>query len=323
MADAVEIWSCGTMTPFSTSNYFSGPMYTTSPSYSGPITCTRSGNIYVVGRAYSYPYYISAIDASGSNGPGTIYYVPGGYSISNGMSSTSDNRIYFTHSMNNYNQVRYIQWTGSGWSGYTSMTALPSPWVCVRIKVDEDDNPIVFARNTTNGSLARIYHWDGSSWGSGIDIPSSVHGASYSYIRNFDWNPVLQHYVFVVRKPSSYYTDLYAMDTNGDAVYSETDVFSYNHTYQWYPGVYIDQSDPECHVIVWGGYATTNATSRPVVRYDAVYGNKTTGGTPTGGTYYRHPSYADYGAWATDTNRFFCRGTYYRYFAYLYMPSDW
>ena len=189
-----------------------------------------------------------------------------------------------------------------------------------RICVDDDDNPIVLADEILTWDVMKVMHWNGTGWDE-TNLPGSIIGVGDKYVQDFDYNPVLEHYVFACIEGSVYYTNLYAMDKDGNHVDQVLDVFDWNHEF-WYPGIYIDQDDPKCHIFMWGGetYSGTWGQPRPSARFDAYYGNKAGANVPT--SLNRGPG-GPKGAWAPGTNRLFTPSMGGNVISWFNLPGDW
>ena len=238
-----------------------------------------------------------------------------GQSPTRDIVSDSQNMIYLV-TTTNYSQLRQIPYTpGSGFGTFGTFGNLPSGWDIRRITVDPDDNPVILSYYTSNPTQKKVYHWNGTDWDD-TDLPASFANLD---IQDFDFNPAFDHYVFVTYEGGL--TNMYAIDTDGDLKFTELDVFSFNHIYSWWSGIYIDQADPGCHFAVWGGYGS-GSTARPVILFDATYSELSHG---NGGVYSGRGTRGRRGAWAPGTNRLVVGGCTSNVFInhYFNLPPEW
>jgi hypothetical protein len=189
-----------------------------------------------------------------------------------------DDRIYYRIERGGYHQRR-VYWvdfnetTGFApnvWDGSTYPNYIPEDipsgtiW---KMTTDENGNPIVYSLSGT-----KIYHWNGSTWGSPIVLSGGV-----SNVYDFCYNPVTGDYLIT---SSADPPSLYAIDTNGDIVFQDNDIWGTAGTGSIYAGIYVDRDDPDCRVILNGSLNSTNDRESYFARYDALYGEKTTSTIP-------------------------------------------
>jgi hypothetical protein len=164
---------------------------------------------------------------------------------------------------------------------------IPSPWESWRITVDENDNPIVLAHKTGPVELG-IFHWNGSSFDGPIIVDSQVLSDNgndrYVATNDFDYNPDLGHYLITNRyrwSGSAYVGSprLYAIDSNGDIAWFDSQIWTGLTGNMWSVGIFIDKDDPECHMLLsCGAYFFSGTRYRHYfARYNLGYGEKETG----------------------------------------------
>ncbi len=96
-------------------------------------------------------------------------------------------------------------------------------------------------------------------------------------------------------------------------------MFSFNHNQIWDPGIYIDQDNPACHMVVWGGVYSYSTFGCPIVRYTAAYSGKVYWIGYSSNLKPMGPR----GAWAPGTNRLMVASTGGNVYSYYYLPGDW
>ena len=319
-----EVFDCGSFSPVTSSSMIYCEWYNSREG----VACTRSGQSYTV---CSYgptnnpddPGQLCAEPASAGSGLAFVDYISGplvnGYQKRD-IVSDSQNMIYFVGE-DDYSTLQQIQFTpGTGFGTDTAFGSIPTGWSIYRITVDPYDNPVVLAFNLSDSTLMRVFHWNGTDWDE-TDVPAGVLNGTYGNVRDFDYNPMMNHYAFV--SVFNTFTDLHAIDMDGTLVHTENDVFSYNHNLPWNPGIYIDQVDPTCHFAVWGGSSwQTDPVARPIVLYDAAYNRLSEG---QGSADNIRLAYGPRGAWAPGTNRLFAGGTSLNVFRtrYFILPPEW
>ena len=121
-----------------------------------------------------------------------------------------------------------------------------------------------------------------------------------------------------------------AFNISGAEQYHESDIFGFHQDYFWYPGMFIDQSSPNCRIIIWGctNHSDSYITSWPLVRYDAYY-TRLCQSTASNGDYQRLMGY--YARFAGCYSQEFGRiegPPNYSYHAqndtnWFRLPSDW
>jgi hypothetical protein len=331
---------CGTMQPFTTTNYIMGDgynMYT--PHFLWPWTVSRTGTAMIIGRclgdyfagvgqAGTLPYEICAIDAGlnylPDGGPHAVACSTSeeleGYGRYGTMACTSTNLIYYNVSGDHY--VYEIQWNDATqtWGTYSHpKPQVPASGYFKKVKVDDDDNPIVLT------STNQLFHWNPTTtnWDS-LTIPTIV-GTDNIIVDDVDWNPVFDEYVFVARPDSIVNAlNMYSMDTNGQVTLIEANIFAPNNTNPWEGGIYIDQDDPTCHFIVLGGEFFGGSADTPINRYSIFYDNKSAGNL-SHSNYYAHCGRTPFAVWAHDgdTNRLITSGRNAWRLPVVDIPSDW
>jgi hypothetical protein len=313
-----EIFDCGPNSPPISSGYIiTSPPGTMFGEWCG-VTCTRQGTSYVIATGPIHNY-LAAIVATATSGSSQYTAYAGGY-LEHDLACTSDNTIYFATLTNNsmLRQISFDPATGFGTA--TDFASLPFNWWVQRICVDDEDNPVVLGWDYYNYQSVKIFHWNGTGWDETV-VPPVVIGPGSKYIRDFDYNPVLDQYACISIQSSTWYMNLYALDRDGNVVHTEADIYSWNHLQDWWGGIYINQDEPECRVIVWGGstYSGSANVPRPVARYDAYYENKSTSDIP--GTFFGAGE--SRGAWAPGTNRFYTTAMGGNVFQWFILPNDW
>ncbi len=201
--ELVEIFDCGSMQTGSGGYY---NVTNLRPSDHCGITCTRTGTSYVVASTNGTHLY--AKSAMSGHGNASINVYMGGLNRRDLSTDSADN-IYFTISP--YNSLRYVPWNGSSFGTVQTFGNVPAGSIW-RICVDDNDNPIVLVY--TSLSAMTVYHHNGTDWDSAT-VPSAIIGGNFNNVRDFDYNPMFGHYVFVSR-PAGNYTNLYAVDSAGD-----------------------------------------------------------------------------------------------------------
>jgi len=207
------------------------------------------------------------------------YYFPTTFAID------SKDRLYY-NSLFDLKRIEYVDFTTTGFGTMDNLKGtLPDPWSSWRITVDENDNPIVLAYRTSPDELG-IFHWNGADFGSAITVDSQVlsdNGDTYYYMADFDYNPGMGHYLITNRyrwSGGSYLGSptIYAIDSNGDIAWSDTQVWAGLTGNMWSVGVYVDKDDPECHMLLsCGSYFFSGTPYRHYfARYNLGYGEKTT-----------------------------------------------
>ena len=290
------------------------------------IALTRLGSpSYAIGRNNSTNTILLAYPANSGTSMGTATHsmdiTP--QSQIRDLVSDSQNRLYMVTTSTtapDLSMLRWIQYTvGTGFGKLIDFGQITPKWEIWRITVDPKDNPVVLGISGT--TLMSVFHWNGASW-TEIKVPAALFGTTVSNINDFDYNPYSGHYVFVYKDPSTGYTDLRVMDSAGTWIYTDKDIFNYDHTYAWNPGIYIDQEKPDCHFAVWGGYPVGNTTPRPCILYDGLYNKICQGnGTPIN----NYGMWGTRGAWAPGTNRLITGGVNGNVFIshYFILPPEW
>ena len=298
-----KVLDCGTMTKIVGNGYVT----TNNHMYNGTLTCTRTEPSYIIARNTSPSNYLRAMVAS-APGQGDYQYevwLPGTPQAD--MACDSEDTIYLV--LQEYPSTLYkVGFNPSSGFGSPSIFGSIDSGISIwRIAVDQNDRPVILG---ATGNAGIVFHWNGTGWNQ-INVPSYINCGMV----DFDYNPVLGQYVIVARMPL---TNLYAIDADGNVVYNENDIFSFDPSYLWYPGIYIDPSDTDCHIVVWGGGL---GYLPPVIRYDALYGNKT---TSHGGSTMYGPSGRG-GTEAPGTNRLYTSGGGggSTTFCYFLLPGDW
>lgn len=319
-----EIFDCGTFGSVTSSNRIYCEWFNSREG----VAVTRSGQSYTI---CSYgptnnpddPGQLCAEPASAGSGLGFCDYISDPMSCGyqkRDIVSDSQNLIYFA-AENDYTILRQIQFTpGTGFGTESDFGTIPTGWSIYRITIDPFDNPVVLAFNLSDDTLMKVFHWNGTDWDE-TDVPADVINGTYGNVRDFDYNPMMNHYSFV--SVFNTFTDLHAIDMDGTLIHTENDVFNYNHNLPWNPGIYIDQVDPTCHFAVWGGSSyQTDPIARPIVLYDGAYDRLSEG---QGSTNNFRLAYGPRGAWAPGTNRLFAGGTSLNVFTtrYFILPPEW
>ncbi len=205
--------------------------------------------------------------------------------------------------------LKRCQFDGVAFSEITDEYTFPGD--IYRIAVDDEDYPIVLVKDPV-GDGYTVYHWSGSSWGS-----TAVHGMIVGAgIRDFDYNPLQEHYVFVC---SVIAIRMFAMDKSGVIQFTDNELFG-TQPISSVPGIYIDQDDPDCHIVVWGTLNSATTYGRPVARFAAVdYGIPKTLSSLTPSS---NGASAPGGAWVPGTDYMFVPA-YDEGLGRITMPSDW
>ncbi len=329
-ADLFEIFDCGTMTACTTGS----SIFTVPSDMSGVrcgVTCTREGTSYLIAAGESGDT-LYAMDASSTSGSLDYKVDPGG-NLDKDLACTSDNTIFFTYGgysqpENQLYQISFDPDTGFG--TYSLFASLDTDRRIQRICVDDEDNPIVLTFDYAvypeypDVFDVRVHHWNGTGWDETL-LPATVIEGGDKYVQDFDYNPVLDHYVFVsINYPATpRELNLYAIDRDGNITHTEEDIFDWNYQARWWGGIYIDQDDPDCHIFAWGGNDyDAEDKPRPSARYDAFYGNKAGANMPTIGS--NGPG-GGRGAWAPGTTRFFTpsMSSNQNIISWFTLPSDW
>ncbi len=317
-----EVFDCGSFSAISSSSVIYAEWFNSREG----AACTRLGTSYVVcgyGQPASHPPLLCAENASTGSGYNYVDFMsdtlPAGYQV-NDIVSDSQNIIYLAAD-SDLSILREIPFdTSTGFGSVTDFGSITAGWSIYRITVDPDDDPVILAYNNSDASQMRVFHWNGTGWDE-TDVPPGVVNGNYAQVRDFDYNPVLIHYAFVCL--ISNVTNLYAIDMSGSLVHTENDVFSYNIDLVWDPGIYIDQTDPTCHVAVWGGSAySATPIARPIVLFDAAYNILSQG---NGSADNQRLTLGPRGALAPGTNRLFTGGSSLNVFMtrYFVLPPEW
>lgn len=314
-----EVFDCGKMIPSSTGGYIiTSPPGTMFGEWCG-VTCSREGDSYLIATGPIHNTF-AAIKATASSGSSEFQAPAGGY-LEYDLACTGDNIIYYTHT-GNPSMIFQIPFDPStGFGSYSTFASIGSEWMMHRVCVDDDDNPIVLADEIATYNVMKIMHWNGSGWDQ-IDLPKAIIGPGDKYVQDFDYNPVLDQYVFICIDGSEFFTNMFVMDRNGEVVHQEYDVFDWNHDETWFSGIYIDQDEPGCRIFVWGGidWSAGYNLPRPSARYDAFYGGKVGDNMPTT---FNHGPGGPKGAWAPGTNRLFTPAMGGNVISWFTLPSDW
>lgn len=272
----ISLKSCGTMTcPSGAPTTMIG----SNRLYYWPPWPVQVANTRVIAAYYAYMF--TTINVTGTTYYDMQYNNPT-YSVYN-TAICSDDLMYYRDSGSS-NQIYTVQYGSSGFSSIRSSfgTALPSGWYVHHLAVDEDDYPIVFARGPSSNQM-RVYRWTGSAWDSGLDVPASIItacGNNYSYVWDFDYDPLTGYYYVVERYNTA---GVYAFNDDGDVTWYEDPIWSQVSGTSWQPGIFIDAFDSECRMILMAGMNSPGQTTY-WARYNPVGGEKSTG-TTSGGTY--------------------------------------
>jgi len=315
---------CADMEPFSAyeaSTISGDPWLYLLPEDAG-VVCTRdtSQAIFIISAAlHDYPgptYYTFGASLATSADPliPDVMYNKF-YWITTGIACDSNNNIYLVKN-NDPDPPDTLAKTYFDGSSFTEPTDEHTfPGTIVRITVDKNDNPIALVENNV-GSGYTIYHKLSDVW-----VPIPVNSTIVSAgIKDFAYNPIKGHYVFVcVTIPIK----LFAMDAAGNIQFTDDELFG-TQPISWTPSIYIDQDDPNCHIVTWGVLDSSNSYARPTARYAAydytipkVMGSltsSTNGASKIGGAWAPGTSYMFIPAYDTDYKEGLGRIT---------VPSDW
>lgn len=318
-----QVTSCTSMNGFTT-NYYAvimGGYPNDMPSYVSGVCGTQTGTPYAISVANRDGYNkLGAVLVSADSG--NLQYISDGTgvgSMDRDMVCDSQNRVYFTDATN-YSRLRYCQFNAaSGFGPVTEFSILPTGWSIRRITIDESDNPVVLA-NDAAGNM-RVYHWNSvaSNWDFTV-VPSSVVQGSITDVGDFDYNPMLKHYV-ILRRMSTTQVNLYAIDKSGNLAVTVPDLFQ-GVTSTALPGIYIDVKSPTCRIVAWGGHTSFTTLPTPFVRMNAVYGQRVnttliasnfSNGAVTGGR----------GQEAKGSNRLVLSAHYINVYGKVPLPAGW
>ncbi len=317
--DLFEVYDCGKMLPSTSGGYIvTSPPGTMFGEWCG-VTCTREGTSYLIATGPIHNTF-AAIKATANGGSSEFTGDAGGY-LEFDLACTSDNIIYYSIAEDPSMIYRISFDPSTGFGKPEKFAPIDDMWWVHRICVDDNDNPIVLADEIATYDKMKICHWNGTDWDK-IDLPKEIIGPGDKYVQDFDYNPVLDQYVFACIDGSKFYTDMFAMDRDGNTVLKELDVFNWNHDETWFPGIYIDQDDPQCHIFIWGAleYSSSLSVPRPSARFDALYGGKSGSNMPT--TAQNGPGLPK-GAWAPGTDRLFTPSMGGNVISWFTLPSDW
>lgn len=166
------------------------------------------------------------------------------------LACDSNDRIYY-RAGDTPNWLQYIDFDGgAGFGPKDQMFGIQIPWGSIRrVAIDVDDNPVILCYS---GSELRIYKWNGTDWGSPVNVPGTVmsdNGSLYSNINDFEINPVTGDYLI-----TTYYNPpkFYAVNTDGEIVFSDDDIWETGTAEQMYAGIFVDIDNPECRFILNG-----------------------------------------------------------------------
>jgi hypothetical protein len=335
-----EIFDCGEMTPIYISRHFenggSSGWHALTVNWRAGLAITRLGPPYLIGRK-RYPDdgtwidVVNGLRARKETG-GDInfdYKIDFATDVNPTSNITADtqNMLYFVLNTD-YAKLLQIPFDpDTGFGAHSDFASIGGGYIIFLHALDEDDNPVVLGRivNDPPPHDYRIFHWNGAGWDE-VDVPQYIH--EDGDIIDFLYNPLLQHYVFACRVDDGtgyFVSDLHAMRRNGQIVHSELDIFAdFNHDQPYSPWMCIDPDNPYCRLVVWGGFQPTGFPTqdgyRPVIRYDALYGNKTMG----------HSSYGAYdapwgkGAYAPGTDILYTGNSIWTIFTnWFELPPDW
>ncbi len=237
----------------------------------------------------------------------------------------SSDRVYYYCGLAR-TEVRYVDFLGDGFGTYGQPFGIPVPWGDIhRLSVDPDDNPVVLCRTISGSQELRIYHWNGTDWGSAVYVPSTVlsdNGGNYTYINDFEVNPVTGDYLI-----TTYYNPpkFYAVDDTGTIVYSDDDIWETGVTPDGiYSGIYIDHDSPDCRFLFNGApWVYINGPHVGVAHFarcNPVYGEWTYATTPSGD----YPFSDGRGSvvWVNGTP-YFCGTSSYRWYSTYIEVPDW
>ena len=238
------------------------------------------------------------------------------------MAADSNDRIYY-RAQDEGDRLQYIDFDGTaGFGPIDQPFGWPVPWGDIRrVAIDDNDNPHVLCYI---GGILRIYPWDGSDWGTYISVPSQVtseNGNSYSYINDFDLNPITGDYII-----TTYYNPpkFYAIDTSGTIVYSDDDIWDTGSAERMYCGIYIDRDSPGCRFILNGApYIPTNGPhfgETYFARCNPLYGEWTYSESPEGD----YPFADGQGSVIdVDGTYLFCGTSSYRWYSTYIEVPEW
>ncbi len=319
-----EIYSCGTLQGF-TQNYHAVIIYNypnDMPTYFTGVAGTQTGTPYAISAGNRNDNLLGAIPTSTMNGgPPQYYSDPTGMgNINRDVVCDSQNNVYFTDS-SNYSRLRYSHFDAStGFGAVVDFGTITSGWNIWRITIDENDNPVALAYS---GSNMRVFHWnDGTSGWDTTDVPTSVTGGNYGNVGDFDWNPLQKHYVFT-RFVSSAQCNLYAIDQAGNLVKSLDNIFQ-GQNCAGLPGIYIDVTDPGCHIVTWGSHPSYGTAAGPFTRMTAAYSGLVKTSIQVGN--YTGPNLniaSPRGQVAKGSGQLCLSAHYINVYAKVPVPSDW
>lgn len=259
---------CTDMEPFNTYEAFTvkaegppdGPWQWLLPEKAG-LTASRGNSApgYIIGAALKfYPvsyltFGASLADSEDPIVPSVLYN--SSYDLVGDIACDSQNNVYLV-SANNPGTLLRSYFSGSSFTEPVVEHAFSDD--IFRIAIDDEDNPIVL----TKAFDYKIHHRNSTGWEMHPVNPNLLSWG----IKDFDYNPVQDHYIFVC---SVFAIRLVAQESSGMIAYIDNDLFG-TQPMTFTPSIYIDQDDPDCHIVAWGTINSLTSYARPIARLAAI-----------------------------------------------------
>ncbi len=322
-SEILEIFSCGNISGFSQSYdvcITTGYPHSIYGGYCGMAGTQSASTPYVIGATRVYNELGAMKASSGLSGSSQFLSSTSGVSyINRDVVCDSQDNVWFTDATN-YSRLRYFPFDSStGFGNVVNFGNIDSGWSIYRITIDENDNPVALGQQ---GSSLRVFHWnsDTSDWDT-TDVPSEVIQGNYTQIGDFDYNPMMEEYVFV-RKQSGNKTNLYAIDKSGELVAELEDIFE-GFFFTGLPGIYIDPIEPACRVVTWGSWASFGTQPTPFTRMTAAYTDPVRTIINVGNISGNLNICSPRGQVAKGSNRLILGAHYINVWAKVPVPSNW